>query len=204
MARDPGENGGRSSAKPNKNSIAPPGSKRLAGARPSNLLALEMGECQKRMMQRDHEGRSSARPNECPIILEVRRNSPLQKPHREKPAHFPTVADGFKSIIIFLTVCTRQRKPLLANDETARLIIEAWYAANFWRVGRYVIMPDHIHLFCAPNMFPPQPLKKWIGYWRNHVHGHRPVAFRFQFGNVTFGTDSCVDPNPTQTNGSTL
>jgi putative transposase len=57
----------------------------------------------------------------------------------------------------------------LANDEAARLIIKSWQAANFWRVGRYVIMPDHIHLFCAPNTFPPQPLKKWIEYWRNQV-----------------------------------
>ena len=30
-------------------------------------------------------------------------------------------------------------------------------------------MPDHIHLFCAPNTFPPQPLKDWIAFWRNHV-----------------------------------
>jgi REP element-mobilizing transposase RayT len=57
----------------------------------------------------------------------------------------------------------------LANDDTAQLIIEAWQAANFWRVGRYVIMPDHIHLFCGPNTFPPRPLKKWIAHWRNQV-----------------------------------
>ena len=59
--------------------------------------------------------------------------------------------------------------PLLANEEAARRLIAAWQAASFWRVGRYVIMPDHIHLFCAPNTFPPQPLKNWISFWRNHV-----------------------------------
>jgi len=58
---------------------------------------------------------------------------------------------------------------LLANKRAAGLIITAWQAANFWRVGRYVIMPDHIHLFCAPNTFPPQPLKNWVSFWRNHV-----------------------------------
>jgi len=31
---------------------------------------------------------------------------------------------------------------LLANKRAAGLIITAWQAANFWRVGRYVIMPD--------------------------------------------------------------
>jgi putative transposase len=117
-------------------------------------------------------GRSSARPNERPTRPYASggsRSSPLQEPRRKRPAHFPTVADGFKSIIVFLTVCTRQRKPLLANDEAARIILEAWHAADFWRVGRYVIMPDHIHLFCAPNTFPPQALKNWIEYWRNYV-----------------------------------
>jgi len=58
---------------------------------------------------------------------------------------------------------------LLANDTAARLIIEPWEAANFWCVGRYVIMPDHIHLFCEPNTFPAQPLKNWIACWKNHV-----------------------------------
>jgi putative transposase len=110
-------------------------------------------------------------PNErllTPPRSESSLSSPVHKPCRKRPAHFPAVTVGFKSIIIFLTVCTRQRKPLLANDEAAQLIIEAWQA-NFWRVGRYVIMPVHIHLFCGPNTFPPRPLKKWIEYWRNHV-----------------------------------
>lgn len=88
---------------------------------------------------------------------------------RKKPAHFPTVEAGFGSIIIFLTGCTHRRKPLLANAEAARLIITAWHTATFWRIGRYVIMPDHIHSFCAPNTFLQQPLKSWISFWRNHV-----------------------------------
>src|SRR5256885_6005252 len=29
-------------------------------------------------------------------------------------------------------------------------ILNAWKTADHWLVGRYVIMPDHIHLFCAP------------------------------------------------------
>jgi REP-associated tyrosine transposase len=101
---------------------------------------------------------------------EARRRS-ISSPctQRKRPAHFPTLTIGFQSIIIFLTVCTRDRKPLLAKDQAARLLLEAWQAATFWRVGRYVIMPDHIHLFCAPNTFPPRPLAKWIEFWRNHV-----------------------------------
>jgi len=127
-------------------------------------------------MRRDAGPRSSVTPNECSAVPHVdpsSQRSPLhpsvQRPHRKRPAHFPTVEVGFQSIIIFLTVCTRQRRSLLANARAARLIIESWQAATFWRVGRYVIMPDHIHLFCAPNSFPAYPLKKWIEYWRNQV-----------------------------------
>src|SRR5262249_35649110 len=73
--------------------------------------------------------------------------SPRHQPRRKRPAHFPSVTVGFRSIIIFLTVCTRHRKGLLANDAAAQLIVESWQTANFWRVGRFVIMPNHIHLF---------------------------------------------------------
>jgi putative transposase len=105
-------------------------------------------------------GRSSATPNA---------DARPGLPHREKPAHFPPVESGFRSIIIFLTVCTKGRRPLLANKAAAQLLLRAWAAADFWVIGRYVILPDHIHLFCAPNTFPPQPLNNWISFWKNHV-----------------------------------
>lgn len=43
-----------------------------------------------------------------------------------------------------------------------------------WQVGRYVLMPDHLHLFCAPNHFPAKPLTGWIAYWKRlatHAQG---------------------------------
>jgi REP element-mobilizing transposase RayT len=30
-------------------------------------------------------------------------------------------------------------------------------------------MPDHVHLFCAPGIFPPTPVKKWVEYWKGIV-----------------------------------
>jgi REP element-mobilizing transposase RayT len=112
-------------------------------------------------------GRSSATPlRGNSSDSEARGCSPLD---RKKPAHFPSVESGFRSIIIFLTVCTKGRRPLLANDAAAKLLVDAWIAADFWAVGRYVILPDHIHLFCAPNANPPQPLKNWISFWKNCV-----------------------------------
>ena len=40
-------------------------------------------------------------------------------------------------------------------------------AARMWQVGRYVIMPDHIHLFCAPAKSETQPLLQWVKYWKS-------------------------------------
>jgi REP element-mobilizing transposase RayT len=35
-------------------------------------------------------------------------------------------------------------------------------------LGRYIIMPDHLHLFCAPREVHPQPLTQWVAYWKSH------------------------------------
>jgi len=34
-----------------------------------------------------------------------------------------------------------------------------------WLVGFYLIMPDHIHLFCAPNG-EDHTLERWISFWK--------------------------------------
>ena len=47
------------------------------------------------------------------------------------------------------------------------MLIAAWAEANTWLVGRYVVMPDHIHLFCAPNQIEPVPLERWIQFWKS-------------------------------------
>ena len=36
-------------------------------------------------------------------------------------------------------------------------------------MGRYVIMPDHIHFFCAPGRIPPTGLRPWVKYWKRLV-----------------------------------
>jgi len=47
-------------------------------------------------------------------------------------------------------------------------------AADSFLVGRYVIMPDHIHLFCAPAQSLPGYLKAWVRYWKSFVSNHWP------------------------------
>ncbi|MEM1058973.1 MAG: transposase [Verrucomicrobiota bacterium] len=76
--------------------------------------------------------------------------------------------DG-RGAIVFITVCTRQRRAILAQELVHSLLVEAWEHANEWAVGRYVIMPDHVHLFCRPKDDASLALKKWVSYWKSQT-----------------------------------
>ncbi len=86
---------------------------------------------------------------------------------RHFPAHQPAVETFNRSVIIFLTVCTAGRKPILAKDRVQKSLLNAWETADQWRVGRYVIMPDHLHLFCSPAVREYPALKDWVKYWKS-------------------------------------
>jgi putative transposase len=90
-------------------------------------------------------------------------------PQRKTPIHFPAVSSHNRSNIIFLTVCTEKRKPILAYEDIHQLLIASWQTAGAWIAGRYVIMPDHVHLFCAPSSIEPTSVQKWVQFWKAHV-----------------------------------
>ncbi|PYI92762.1 MAG: hypothetical protein DME97_08025 [Verrucomicrobia bacterium] len=71
----------------------------------------------------------------------------IDPPGRKHPIHQPAHERFNTPIIVFVTVCTKDRKPLLANAEMHEILRESWQLAERWLVGRYVIMPDHIHCF---------------------------------------------------------
>src|SRR3954447_4400317 len=87
-------------------------------------------------------------------------------PSRKHPVHHPVHERHNRSLIVFVTVCTKDRKSLLANPEAHELLRTVWTGARNWVVGRYVIMPDHIHLFCAPLPLVPEALQPWVGFWK--------------------------------------
>jgi REP element-mobilizing transposase RayT len=68
--------------------------------------------------------------------------------------------------IIFLTVCTDKRIPILANDASHQVLRALWQDTSHWRVGRYVIMPDHIHLFAARANRGTASLERWVAWWK--------------------------------------
>ena len=90
-------------------------------------------------------------------------------PERRRPAHHPPIERFNEPVIVLVTVCTKDRIPVLACDAVHRVCRDIWQAADFWRVGRYVIMPDHVHLFCAPGRTPMPSLRQWVEFWKSRI-----------------------------------
>jgi putative transposase len=73
--------------------------------------------------------------------------------------------------IYFVTTCTGNRRHVLAREEIARILIEEWRAAyqhHGWAIGRYVIMPDHVHFFCRAELYA-KPLSEFVGCWKSYT-----------------------------------
>jgi REP-associated tyrosine transposase len=99
-------------------------------------------------------------------------------PHRSYPAsgvysfpNCPTIA--------FLTICTLQRQTGLATRVVHEALLQAWAAADDWLIGDYLLMPDHIHLFCAPQMHN-HSIEEWITFWKRRFRIMCKSAPRFQ------------------------
>jgi REP element-mobilizing transposase RayT len=96
-------------------------------------------------------------------------------PKRSHPAHGVRFVSGAPTII-YLTVCTKRRAPWLATPEVHDLLVQTWQGATAWIVGRYVVMPDHVHLFAAPGT-PELPLDNWVRFWKSRfTKSHRDAT----------------------------
>ena len=110
-------------------------------------------------------------PKECEGSVSRRTElaPPSELPTRKHPAHPSWSEVQNRSIIIFLTVCTKTRARVLANARMHSALVIAWQNASHWRVGKYVVMPDHVHLFCSPATWPPTRLANWVRHWKAAV-----------------------------------
>jgi REP element-mobilizing transposase RayT len=88
-------------------------------------------------------------------------------PFRKKPAH-GVLIEGDRPTIVFLSVCTRDRRSWLASHATHTLIRNVWLQSGSWLTGRYVVMPDHLHLFASPSA-EAMEFDMWVRYWKSLV-----------------------------------
>ena len=71
--------------------------------------------------------------------------------------------------IVFITAVTIDRDPILACDRAHHILRDIWLrspAFDGWSVGRYTIMPDHVHLFARATQ-DAKPLSRWVQTWKS-------------------------------------
>jgi putative transposase len=74
-----------------------------------------------------------------------------------------------KQPIYFVTTCVAGRRLLLAKPDTHAILLDEWAGLrkrHGWTVGRYVVMPDHVHFFMAPVRMEDTPLNRVVGKWK--------------------------------------
>jgi putative transposase len=67
--------------------------------------------------------------------------------------HLPHIIPFNHAPIYFFTACTAARRPRLANQTALTCLREIWEKSALldgWFVGRFVLMPDHVHFFASP------------------------------------------------------
>ena len=92
-----------------------------------------------------------------------------EKGYPRRPPRLSRIFD--QSPLYFVTFNTWQRRPLLANDAVHESF-RGYAIKNKERgfaVGRYVIMPDHIHLFCSPTSKDSVSITNWASFWKRKV-----------------------------------
>lgn len=109
-------------------------------------------------------------------------------PIRKHPAHGVIHPEG-QPTIIFDTVCTKNRYPWLATPVVHEILRKVWQQATAWLVGRYMIMPDHVHFFAAASE-PNIPLDNWVKYWKSQVTKQLKAAqAKMDFERCSWQTD---------------
>ena len=102
-----------------------------------------------------------------------------QLPQRRHPSRNSVMTHlDNRAIMLYVTVVTGKRNAMLADKAVQDCIVAAWKAAADWLVGRYVIMPDHIHFFCAPATYPPPDFHRWMKQWKAQVSRSFPIGLR--------------------------
>ena len=95
-------------------------------------------------------------------------NGPPLEPGRRTPAKGVQIVLG-RANWVFLTVCTEKRAPWLAQSGVQKALHQIWKdQATAWPVSDYVLMPDHLPLFCAPRDLK-FTIERWMASWKDRL-----------------------------------
>ncbi len=98
---------------------------------------------------------------------------------RRHPAHGVYISPD-KPTIVYATICCEDRKPWLASDKHLDILLDIWNDTSHWVVGQYVLMPDHLHLFAAPQESAVE-FDDWVKYFKSQfTQRNRQKHFEWQ------------------------
>jgi REP element-mobilizing transposase RayT len=101
-------------------------------------------------------------------------------PNRDHLRRLPNV--WMQHPIYFLTVSTHLRRPILTQAAIPDVLVDSWRASpeiNGWSVGRYVVMPDHVHFFAQPTP-DGKTLSDFLRDWKRWTGGRIGQALRLE------------------------
>ena len=84
---------------------------------------------------------------------------------RKHPAHGVYISPD-KPTIVYVTVCCENRIPWLATERHHEILVDIWQDTSHWVVGQYILMPDHLHLFVAPQETAVE-FDSWVQYFKS-------------------------------------
>jgi putative transposase len=91
-------------------------------------------------------------------------------PERKHMRRLVTIHPYIRTMIYLISVCTDDRKRILANNEVHDILaaeLRTQSGKLGWIVGRYVVMPDHVHFLCAPvTEAAESKLSEFVGRWK--------------------------------------
>ena len=108
--------------------------------------------------------------------------------------------------IYLVTTCTYRRRPILTSPGVAAILRDEWLATHKrhgWVIGRYVIMPDHVHFFCSAEL-DAKPLSKLMQAWKQWTSKRitREPEFAHRIWQVNSSITSSVRVKVTAKNGT--
>jgi putative transposase len=89
-------------------------------------------------------------------------------PQRKHLRRLRKVHQRIKAPMYFISVCSYERREVLAEPlgEMITATLSEAAKATGWMVGRYVIMPDHVHFFCAASQADAD-ISEFVGHWKS-------------------------------------
>ncbi|MEZ6060547.1 MAG: hypothetical protein R3C19_09315 [Planctomycetaceae bacterium] len=99
--------------------------------------------------------------------------------YRRRPASGVLLIEGTPTIV-YDTVCTKKRGRWLADHSVHQILHDIWEDADAWLMGRYMIMPDHIHFFAAYTGSAIE-YENWVRFWKSQfTKRHQISTHRWQ------------------------